>query len=119
MSTTTKPRRGEIWLVNLDPTVGSKIKKKRPAVVISSDAIGRLPIKLCVPITGWQDKFAGNIWHVKIDPDASNNLDKSSSCDALQTRCLDQTRFIRKVGCVPPSLLDEITAAIAAVIEFQ
>lgn len=117
MSTTTRLRRGEIWLVNLDPTVGSEIQKKRPVVIISSDAIGKLPIKLCVPITGWQEKFTGNIWHVRIDPDSHNNLDKPSVCDALQTRCLSEERFIKKKGCVPPSFLDEITAAIAAVIE--
>lgn len=119
MSTTARPRRGEIWWVNLEPTVGSEIRKQRPVVVISSDAIGRLPIKLCVPITGWQDKFSHNIWHVRIDPDATNNIKKPSVCDALQTRCLDQARFINKLGCVPPSLLDEITAALAAVVEFQ
>jgi mRNA interferase MazF len=40
------PKRGEIWLVNFDPTIGAEIKKVRPAVVISSDAVGKLPIKL-------------------------------------------------------------------------
>ncbi|MDD1438227.1 type II toxin-antitoxin system PemK/MazF family toxin [Dolichospermum sp. ST_sed10] len=49
------PKRGEIWLVNFDPTVGAEIRKIRPAVVISSDAAGRLPIKLVAPITGWMD----------------------------------------------------------------
>jgi mRNA interferase MazF len=38
------PRRGEIWLVNFDPTVGAEIKKIRLAIVISSDAAGKLPI---------------------------------------------------------------------------
>jgi len=41
------PKRGEVWLVNFDPTIGTEIKKKRPAVIISSDAVGILPIKLC------------------------------------------------------------------------
>jgi mRNA-degrading endonuclease toxin of MazEF toxin-antitoxin module len=47
------PKRGEIWLVNLDPTVGAEIQKTRPAIVISSDYIGKLPLKLVVPITDW------------------------------------------------------------------
>jgi len=46
-----KPNRSEIWLVNLDPTLGSEIRKIRPVVVISSDSIGKLPIKLIAPIT--------------------------------------------------------------------
>ena len=42
------PKRGEIWLVNFDPTVGAEIKKVRPAVVISSDSVRKLPIVQCV-----------------------------------------------------------------------
>lgn len=62
------PQRGEIWLVNFDPTVGAEIQKTRPAVVVSSDAVGRLPIKLVAPRTDWKEYFAPNIWHVRIDP---------------------------------------------------
>jgi len=51
------PRRGEIWDINLDPTVGQEIQKRRPAVVISSDAIGKLRVKLVVPITGLESKL--------------------------------------------------------------
>lgn len=58
--------RGEIWVVNLDPTVGTEIRKTRPVVVVSSDAIGVLPLRLVAPITEWKDYLARNIWHVKI-----------------------------------------------------
>jgi mRNA interferase MazF len=51
------PKRGEIWLVNFNPTVGAEIKKVRPAVVISSDSVGKLPIKLIAPITDWKTYF--------------------------------------------------------------
>jgi mRNA interferase MazF len=44
-------RRGQVWLINLDPTVGAEIKKTRPAVVVNNDAIGILPLKVVVPIT--------------------------------------------------------------------
>ncbi len=43
-------KHGEIWLVNLTPTVGAKIQKTHPAVVISSDFIRKLPLKLVVPM---------------------------------------------------------------------
>jgi mRNA interferase MazF len=64
------PKRGEIWLVNFDPTVGAEIKKLRPAVVISSDSVGKLPIKLIAPITDWKTYFSANFWHVKIEPNS-------------------------------------------------
>lgn len=112
------PRRGEIWLVSFDPTIGSEIRKTRPALVLSSDAVGRLPIKLVAPITDWKDHYAPNIWHVRIDPDSDNGLSKVSAVDALQLRGMDHKRFIRKLGQVSLETLEEIVFAVAAVIEY-
>jgi mRNA interferase MazF len=112
------PKRGEVWLVNFDPTIGAEIKKTRPAVVLSSDAVGRLPIKLVAPVTDWKDYFASNIWHVRIDPDASNGLSKMSAIDVLQLRGMDRQRFIRRMGEVSPTILEEVVLAVAAVIEY-
>jgi mRNA interferase MazF len=113
------PTRGEIWLVNFDPTVGTEIRKTRPAVVVSSDAVGRLPIKLVAPLTDWKNHYAPNIWHVRVDPDSINGLAKRSAIDTLQLRGMDQQRFIRRLGKVSAGTLEEIVLAIAAIIEYQ
>jgi mRNA interferase MazF len=113
-----KPNRGEIWLVNLEPTVGAEIRKTRPVVVISSDAIGKLPIKLIAPITDWKPYFEENIWHIKIEPDSINGLSKVSAIDTLQLRGLDTTRFIRQLGRISEEIMMEVTIAIALVIEY-
>ncbi len=42
-------RKGEIWLVNLDPTIGSETRKVRPAVIVSSDAAGVLRSRSSCP----------------------------------------------------------------------
>ncbi len=112
------PKRGEIWLVSFDPTIGAEIKKTRPGVVISSDAVGRLPIKLVAPITDWKDYYTANIWHVRIDPDSANGLSKVSAVDALQLRGMDLQRFVRKLGLVSPAQMEEFALAVAAVIEY-
>lgn len=54
----TTPARGEVWHVRFDPAVGAEIQKTRPAVVISVDEVGVLPLRIIVPITGWQTAFA-------------------------------------------------------------
>ena len=113
------PKRGEIWLIGFDQTVGSEINKTRPAAVVSSDAIGVLPVKLVVPLTGWQDSFAGTVWHVRIEPDAVNRLDKVVSADTLQLRCVAVERFIKRKGQLSASHLEEVVAGIAAVVEYQ
>ncbi len=110
--------RGEIWRVNLNPTVGAEIRKTRPVIVVNSDAIGVLPIRLVAPITEWKDYFAGNVWHVKLEPDATNGLTKTSVVDTLQLRGVDRRRFVRKLGEVLPSVMRLIVTAIVAVVEY-
>jgi mRNA interferase MazF len=113
------PKRGEIWLVNFDPTIGTEIRKTRPAIVVNSDAIGKLPIKLVAPITDWKDYFTQNLWHIRLDPNTVNNLAKTSAVDVLQLRGMDIQRFIRKIGDLPPEMMVEIAIAIASVVELD
>ncbi len=115
----TSPKRGEVWLVNFDPTLGSEIKKVRPAIVISSDAVGKLPIKLIAPVTDWKPYFTRNLWHVRIDPDATNGLSKPSAIDALQLRGVDLQRFIRKLGHASEETMAEIATAIITIIDYE
>lgn len=114
-----QPKRGEIWRVDFDPTVGSEIRKARPAVVVSLDAADRLPVKLVAPITGWNPGFANNLWHVHLLPNSTNGLKKESAVDVLQMRGVDIQRFVVRIGEVSQAELTEITRAIAAVVEFD
>ena len=117
MPESNQPKRGEIWLANFDPTLGTEIKKIRPAVILSADAIGKLPIKLVAPITDWKPYFESNLWHIKLEPTAINGLTKPSAIDALQLRGLDTQRFIRKLGKLSPDMMAELTIAVVTVIE--
>ena len=112
------PRRGDVWMVNLDPTMGAEIRKARPAVIVSSDGVGRLPIKLVAPITEWQASFEGNMWHVRLDPDSANELTKLSAVDALQLRGVDVARLSQRKGRLSATQMEEIAAAIALVVEY-
>ncbi len=86
---------------------------------MSSDAIGKLPIKLIAPITDWKVYFNQNFWHVRIEPDSTNGLAKVSAVDTLQLRGVDIQRFIRKLGQVSETTMVEIAVAVAAVVEYQ
>lgn len=114
---TESPKRGEIWLVALDPTIGSELNKTRPAVVISANAIGTLPVKLIVPITEWKPYFARNNWQIKLKPTLTNGLSKISTADTLQMRGADLQRFVRKLGRVSDQNLNKIALTIAAIIQ--
>ena len=94
--------RREIWLANLDPVLGVEIRKTRPVLVVNSDSIRALPIRLVAPITEWKDYFSRNVWHVKLEPNAANGLIKPSVVDTLQLRGIDTLRLVRKLGEVSP-----------------
>jgi mRNA interferase MazF len=119
LTTNDLPYRGEIWLVALDPTIGAEIRKTPPVVVVSSDEIGRLPIKLIAPVTDWKDVFGRNAWHIRLEPNAQNGLTKVSAVDTLQLRGLDTQRFDRKLGTIELGTMNRIAAAIALVVEYQ
>ncbi|MBM4425343.1 MAG: type II toxin-antitoxin system PemK/MazF family toxin [Chloroflexi bacterium] len=112
-------RRGEVWLINLDPTIGAEIKKTRPAVIVSDDAIGRLPLRVIVPVTDWKDRYAIAPWMVKLEPDAENGLHKPSAADAFQVRSVSQERFVNRIGQVSESSLGEIAGALAVVLSIH
>ncbi len=54
MSTPPNPRRGEIWDICFDPSLGAEIQKTRPAVV-NIESVGRLPLRMVVPLTDWKE----------------------------------------------------------------
>ncbi len=111
------PRRGEIWLVDLEPTRGSELQKIRPMVVLSSDTIRLLTVRVAVPLTGWQEHFASTPWKVRVEPDAQNNLSKTSAADSLQIRCLSLERFSKRLGLLPKSVVEEIIYAVNYCLE--
>jgi mRNA interferase MazF len=110
-------QRGEIWLVNLDPTIGSEIRKTRPAVIVSSDLVGVLPLKIIVPFTDWKDRYAQAPWMVKIEPDVQNCLTKPSAADALQIRSVSQHRLVKKLGVLSPVQVAKIVQAVMITLQ--
>ncbi len=109
-------RKGEIWLINLDPTVGAEIRKTRPAVIVSEDAIGVLPLRVIVPLTDWKDRYGIASWLVQILPDAQNGLSKSSAADAFQIRSVSQERFVQCLGALNRDQLRQVLRAVQIVI---
>lgn len=90
-------KRGEVYWVNLDPTVGTEIKKTRPALVVSSDDMNRaLPRVIVAPITSKgqalgcrpQIKLKGKRGRVLLD----------------QIRCVDKTRLAGKLEALDIAL---------------
>jgi mRNA interferase MazF len=86
-------------------------------VIVSSDAIGLLPLRVVVPLTDWKNHYQQAAWMVKISPNKNNGLDKDSAADTFQIRSVSTARFIRKMGEVSLEEMNQIVHAIGLVVE--
>jgi mRNA interferase MazF len=99
-------------MVDLEPTVGDEMGKVRPVVVANQQHVGRLALRMVVPLTSWQPHFGQFDWMVLIPADAGNGLTADSGSDTFQTRCVSLHRFIRCLGAVTDQQMDEVATAI-------
>jgi len=90
-----------VWLVNLDPTIGSEIRKTRPAVVISPDEMNDvLNTVIIAPMTtkirNWPTRvrisFEGKEGEIALD----------------QLRTIDKRRLVKQLGKIEPSVIVEV-----------
>ena len=113
------PHRGEIWYFKPGITVGSEIKKNRPAVVVNEEFMGRFNLNIIVPIIGWKNNFEEFPWMILLRPTKNNGLKKNSGADASQVKLISVSRFDKKIGIITTDELQEITEAIALCIGFE
>lgn len=106
-------KRGEVWEVNLDPTIGAEIKKSRPCVIVSRDALARLPLKIIVPLTEWGQQFEIAPWHVPVETTPENGLSKKSSADTYQVRSISEKRLVRRLGILSDQVMERIGEGLA------
>jgi len=102
--------RGDIFLVNFDPTVGAEAKKTRPAVVVSNDINNaHSPIVSIAPITSNVTKVYS--FEVEI-PSGVGGLKSRSKVMVNQTRAVDKIRLIKRLGHLPEQIMSDINRAL-------
>lgn len=108
-------KRGEIWIVNLDPSLHREMHKKRPALVVSSDNIHEkthhvivIPISSQVPkITGPEMILAGR----------KEGLNKQSIVLPIFIRSIDQERLVKKIGKLTETKLLEVEESLRLTLQ--
>jgi mRNA interferase MazF len=103
-------RRGEIWWVNLDPTIGSEIQKRRPCVIVSNDASNRAQSRVQVaPMTSAQPARVYP-WEAALVPSG-----RASKALADQIRTVSKQRLVSLAGAASAQEI----AAIDDALRFQ
>ncbi len=104
------PRRGEVYLVRLDPTVGAEIKKTRPALVLQNDVANRWsPITIVAGITS---RFEEPLYPTEVlitKPEAG--LETDSVALLNQIRSVDKRRLVRRLGKLRPDTMAQVDRA--------
>ncbi len=105
------PRRGEIYLVSFDPTLGAEIKKTRPALVIQNDVANRWsPITIVAAVSSRRDEPAYPA-DVHVDP-PEGNLNAPSVVLLNQIRSIDRRRLVKRIGRLRPGTVRRVDRAI-------
>lgn len=97
----TEPRRGDVYLVALDPTLGSEIRKTRPCVIVSPDDLNpALGTYLVAPMTTGGRAYAFRV--------ACRFRNRDGVVVADQLRTVDRVRLLRRLGRLSPGVMTEI-----------
>jgi len=89
----------------------------RPAVIVNADGLGKLPLRVIIPITDWKDHYEMADWMVNILPNAVNGLSKASAADCFQVRSVSTQRLIRKMGITEQDTMEKIGVALKQVLK--
>ncbi len=101
------PQRDEVWLVSLEPTIGSEIRKTRPCIVISPDEINKLLKTVIVaPLTSTIKNYPTRVTIVFQTRESSIALD--------QIRSVDKSRLLRKLGNLSPNDSETVSEVLVA-----
>jgi mRNA interferase MazF len=110
--TVTRPRRGEIYVVNFDPTVGAEIKKTRPAVIIQNDIANRWsPITIVAAITSKSDDERTYPTQVAVRA-GEGGLRVDSMILLNQIRSVDTSRLVRRLGVLRTETVRKVDRAL-------
>jgi len=106
------PKRGDVYLVALDPTQGSEIAKTRPAVVIQNDIGNRFSdVTIVAPVTS---KYDSELYPTEVLVRAPEGGLKTDSVVLLnQIRAVDKRRLSRRLGTLHPSTMALLNDALA------
>jgi len=109
-------KRGEIWLVSLDPTLGHEQKGRRPVLIVSPEAFNRITkLPVVLPITSGGN-FARTAGFAIPLTGAGTKTTGIIRCD--QPRTLDlAARSGRKLESIPGVVMDEVLARISPIFE--
>ena len=108
--------RGEVWRMSLDRPGKVGEGRGRDVLILSSDALAVIPLRVVVPLVPWSEAFAAAPWMVRVPPVRNSGLEEVMAADALQERSVSTARLTLRLGALPGRVTAQVAAAVNASI---
>lgn len=113
-------RLGSIWLIRFDPSVGTEIRKTRPAVIVSGTAFNRRSKVTVLPLTTTQrrDRKLLAIM-IPVSPSDTNGLDVESFIIGVDPMTFDKSRLVQHLGQLEDNQIHHIKLTLSRYLELE
>ena len=108
--------RGEVWTFSSGKGNKEGLSQTHPVLLLSSDALAVLPLRVIVPLVPWKDQFTSAPWMVRVPPVLNSGLELVMAADALQLRSVSASRLKTKLGSLPDRLVNEVAEAVSLIL---
>jgi mRNA interferase MazF len=111
-------RQYEIWIADLNPTIGTEPGKVRPVIIIQTDLLNKFhPSSVVCPITT-NISSETEILRIHLNPGCCG-LNDSSDIMVDQVRAIDNRRLLKKIGNLPPALVKPLQESLRIILDLE
>jgi mRNA interferase MazF len=119
MATSGNYRLGSIWLVNFDPSVGTEIRKTRPAIIVSGTLFNQRRKVTVLPITSSVPDSRLLPVVVSIEPDVTNGLATDSFIVCIDPMTFDKQRLVKRLGGLNTDLVCQVQSILRSYLDLD
>ncbi len=119
MATSGNYRLGSIWLVKFDPSVGTEIRKTRPAIIVSGTLFNQRRKVTVLPITSSVPDSRLSPVVVSVEPDATNGLATDSFIVCIDPMTFDKQRLVKRLGVLNLDKIQQVQSILYSYLELD
>jgi mRNA interferase MazF len=119
MAASRNYRLGSIWLVNFDPSLGTEIRKTRPAMIVSGTLFNQRRKVTVLPITSSSPDTKLLPVVVALEPDVSNGLTTDSFIVCIDPMTFDKQRLVKQLGILSSIKIRQVQSILRSYLDLN
>lgn len=119
MAASSNYRLGSIWLVNFDPSIGTEIRKTRPAIIVSGTLFNQRRKVTVLPITSSVPDSRLLPVVVPLEPDRNNGLNTDSFIVCIDPMTFDKQRLVKQLGLLNIDKVRQVQSILRSYLDLD